>query len=337
MKTLLVTLDFPPLLGGISNYYYNRVKKIPAGQVVVLMNRVQGFEDVKFKNIYFKKFFIKYFWPHWVLLFWHVWRTVKKEGIEKVWIGQVLPVGTVVYFLSKILKFKYFVTCHGNDLLRAKKNKRKFKLAKKILDNAEFIEANTEFTKNVLTKDFGTKDERIKIIYPESVLNRKMADEKMIESIKSKYSLFNNKILLTVARLVESKGIDQIIKALDIVNDKNIKYLIIGDGQYRSALKKAIPSLLLRDNVIFIGSVAHQELPNYYALADAFILTPRKNSAGDTESFGVVYLEAKEFGLPIIASDVGGIKEALKNYNNFTLVDSENINQIADNIIKVLA
>jgi phosphatidylinositol alpha-1,6-mannosyltransferase len=89
------------------------------------------------------------------------------------------------------------------------------------------------------------------------------------------------------------------------------------------------------EGVIFVGNVLHEDLPNYYALADAFILTPHQTGI-DTESFGLVYLEAAEFGLPIIAGDVGGAREALANYDKTILVDSENEKEISNKVLEVL-
>ncbi len=327
MKTLLVTTDFPPLLGGIANYYFNRVEKMPADEIVVLTNHST---DYNFK-IYNKKFFTKIIWPHWLPLIWHIFKIVKKEKIQRIWVGQVLPVGTAVWIVCKILKLPYFITCHGNDLLRAKSHFRKYKLAKKILNFAKFVEANTEFTKNILINNYKINKNKIKIVYPVCTLTKEMADKNKITNLKNKYNLENKKILLTISRLVESKGIDQIIKALEIINDKTINYLIIGDGPEKNNLKKLAEN---NRNIYFPGPVAHSELPNYYALADAFIMIPRNpapstaRSQHDTESFGIVYLEAQEFGLPIIASDTGGTREALKNCNNFTIVDPEDINEI---------
>jgi phosphatidyl-myo-inositol dimannoside synthase len=330
MKTILVTTDFLPLLGGISQYYHNRVKKISSQEIVVLMNKVKGYEEVELDcKIYFKKFFVKYFWPHWVLMFWHVWRIIKKEKIDRIWVGQVLPVGTVIYFLSKIFKLPYFVTCHGNDLLRAKSHSRKFKLAKKILNKAEFVEANTEFTKNILIKDYGLNENKVKVVYPECTLNKDMVNHDVVRELKNKYGLENKKVLLTVGRLVESKGIDQVIKSLDIVKKEipDLVYIVIGDGPDKDRLKG------LSNSVIFIGSVPLEQLPNYYSLSHSFIMTPRKNIQGDTESFGIVYLEAQEFGLPVIAGDTGGARETS---DSFRFVDSEDIDQIAENIINSL-
>lgn len=411
-KTLLVTLDFPPLLGGVANYYYERVKAMPEDEIVVLMN-TQPFvipakagiqvkkkwipdqvgDDKKEVLIFRKKFFIKYFWPHWLPLVWHVYKIVKKEKINKIWVGQVLPVGTAVWVVSKILNIfnrrdpstsaspcsayaqddkkrplSFFVTCHGNDLLRAKKNKRKFKLAQKILKDAEFVEANTEFTKNILVNDFAIPAEKIKIIYPINTLTKAMVDLQKVGELRARYNLANKKVLLTVGRLVESKGIDLVLQALPKVwqSVPDLVYLVVGDGPDKNRLVQIVNKLIklpplappykggdgeaphFRSNVlvengtggaggiIFTGAVAHNELSNYYDLTDVFILTPRKNSFGDTESFGVVYLEAKEFGLPIIAGNVGGALEIAKNYDQMHLIDSENSNEIIEKIIEII-
>jgi len=364
MKTLLVTTDFPPLLGGIANYYFNRVEKIPSDEIIVLMNKSEDCEDVKLNSkIYFKKFFIKYFWPHWIILILHIYKIIKKEKINRIWVGQILPVGTAVWIVCKILnlfnkKISYFVTCHGNDLLRAKSNFRKYKLAKKILNQAEFIEANTEFTKNILIKDFNVLENKIKIIYPECTLKKESVDKNKVEELKKKYNLIpsarDKKTLLTVSRLVESKGIDQVIKSLPKVWEQipNLVYLIVGDGPEKENLKKISPPIFkgglggVNKNIIFTGAVPHSELANYYALADAFILTPKslpifkgeikRGLINDTESFGIVYLEAKEFNLPIIAGKVGGASEITKNYDKMVLVDTENLQEIENAIKKAL-
>jgi len=373
MKTLLVTMDFPPFLGGIANYYFNRVSKIETREIVVLMNRVSECPVLASirqssrsgskcqSKVYYKNFFTSLIWPHWLPLIWHVARAVKREKIEMIWVGQVLPVGSAVWVVSKILqlrdpstplrsaqddkKLKFFVTCHGNDLIRAKSVARKYKLAKKILKNAEYVEANTEFTKNILIQDFGIASDKIKIVYPECTLSKDMVNKEKVEELRTKYGLAGKKVLLTVARLVESKGIEQVVKAFSKVSQEmpGLVYLVVGDGPDKKRLINQVGTgldLSLQDKIIFTGNVSHDELPNYYALSDAFILTPRKNvgtglqPVRDTESFGIVYLEALEFGLPVIAGDTGGVRE-VKN-DKIVLVDSEDVEEIAEELIKVM-
>ncbi len=351
-KTLLVTLDFPPLLGGVANYYFERVKAMSKDEIVVLVDelKTEGLKLEMGAKIYRFKFLQRFIWPHWLFLIWYIYKIVKKEKINKIWVGQVLPVGTAVWVVSKILNIPYFVSCHGNDLLRAKKNKRKFKLAKKILADAEFVEANTEFTKNILVNDFEISAERIKIVYPINTLKKAMVDLQKVGELKEKYNLKDKKVLLTVGRLVESKGIDLVLQALPKVwqSVPNLVYLVIGDGPDKNRLMQIVNKLPqnIKPNIVFVGAVPYLELPNYYALASAFILTPRstpliyKERKGevntDTESFGVVYLEAQEFGLPVVAGKVGGALEIAKNYNQMHLIDSENNNEIIEKIIEII-
>ena len=346
MKTLLVTIDFPPLTGGIAHYYLNRVQKMPREKIVILMNKVKKSETQNVqtqKKIYYKNFFIKSIWPHWLPCIWHIWRIVKKEKIERIWVGQVLPVGTATWLVVKLLnildpgfrrddkKLKFFVTCHGNDILLAQNSSRKFKLASKILKNAEFIEANTKFVQDILISDYKIDAAKIKVIYPECNLDKNMINPNRVEELKKLYNLTDKKVLLTVARLVKGKGIDKVIQALPLVLEKipNLTYLIVGDGSEKENLKNVGTGLDLSDRIIFAGNVFHSDLPNFYALANAFILTPT-----DTESFGIVYLEAQEFGLPIIAGRSGGVEEI--KYNQMHLVNSQDIKEIAEKIIQIL-
>jgi phosphatidyl-myo-inositol dimannoside synthase len=340
-KTLLVTLDFPPLVGGVAEYYFNRVKKMESNEIVVLADDLK-IENLKLKigiKIYRNKFLSPLLYPHWLPIIKHIYCTAKKENVKALWAGQVLPVGTAVWLVSKILCLPYKITCHGNDLLRAKNHPRKFQLARKILKDAKIVEANTIFTKNILMEYFKVPAGKIKIIYPENTLRREMADEKKVGELRQKYNLENKKVLLTVARLVESKGIDTVVNLLPKVWQEipNLVYIIVGDGpQFPELVRMSSELSRINNNIIFVGNIPHPELPNYYALADTFILTPHKTGI-DTESFGVVYLEAAEFGLPIIAGDVGGAREALTNYEKAIFVASENKEEIAEEIKKVIS
>ena len=350
MKTLLVTLDFPPLIGGVANYYFNRVNKMQSDEIVVLMNKTANQQlPIASYRLYYKNFFTKLIWPHWLPLIWRIYFLAKKEKIGRLWAGQILPVGTATAIASRFLKLPYFVTCHGNDLLRAKQQPRKYKLAKKILRQAEFIEANTKFTKNILVKDFGINKNKIKIVYPECSLSKDMADKGKVEELRKKYHLQGKKVLLAVARLVKSKGIENVLKALPKVWQEfpNLVYMVVGGGaEYSRLLAISDQVDKKKGRIIFIGSLPPDELPNYYALADVFILIPHKSSPFhqkkgqeelvDTESFGIVYLEAKEFGLPIIAGDAGGVREIAEKYDKMALVDSEDIEGISRSILNAV-
>jgi len=90
------------------------------------------------------------------------------------------------------------------------------------------------------------------------------------------------------------------------------------------------------DSTVFCRTVQDDDLPFFYAIADVFILPAIIDSKGDTEGLGVVMLEAMASGVPVIASRVGGIPEALKYGKVGVLIEQKNSKQIKDSVISLL-
>jgi phosphatidylinositol alpha-1,6-mannosyltransferase len=80
---------------------------------------------------------------------------------------------------------------------------------------------------------------------------------------------------------------------------------VVGDGDDRARLEALAREQGVATRVVFTGHVAHEELPDYYRLADAFVMP----SSG--EGFGIVYLEAAACGLPVLGSRAAGAVDAL--------------------------
>jgi phosphatidylinositol alpha-1,6-mannosyltransferase len=342
---LIITIDFPPNYGGVANYLSSIALNLPSNKVTVLTSKtdVNNFDQSQPYKIYRKNLIFKYpfLWPKWLPSIYHLWQIIKKEKIELVLVGQILPLGIVAFIIKKILKIPYAISCHGMDILIPQKNFRKKIFLKKILQNADFIIANSQFTKNEIIK-LNINDQKIIIIYPcPTIFEREDFKDKDIEELKKnivkKYDLKNKKILLTVGRLVERKGHEIVIKALPKFIEKipNIIYLIVGDGPQREKLKFITNKFNLQEKVIFTGEVSKKELMVFYALCDIFIMLPF-TIEGDVEGFGTVFLEANKFGKPVIASCSGGIGEAV--INNFTgiTVDYKNVDEVVGSVIKLL-
>ena len=155
--------------------------------------------------------------------------------------------------------------------------------------------------------------------------------------MKENYGLKGKKVLLTVGRLVERKGHDYVIKALpDIIKEiPEIHYLIVGDGVYRNELERLSGKLNIRDFITFAGFIPDDELPEYYAMCDVFIMVSREiKEKGDVEGFGIVYLEANAMKKPVIAGRSGGITDAVEDGVNGILVNPTEEKEIARVIIK---
>ena len=335
-KVLIATIDFPPICGGVANYLAGLAENLPKDKVVVLAPSADNTEEKQYK-IYRKKLITEIFflWPKWLPLVYHLFKIIKKEKIETILVGQVLPVGTAVFFLNKILGIPYYVSCHGMDILMANETFRKRKLLNKILEQAKGVIANSEFTKNELIK-LGVLSEKITIIYP-CVKSVAPASEESLKNISENYSLENKKIALTVGRLVERKGHSKVIEALPIVLEKipEARYVIVGDGPERKRLEEKARDLNLENKVIFTGRVGDSELPAFYQLSDIFVTVSRQ-IGGDVEGFGIVYLEANQYGKPVVAGRSGGASEAVVEGFNGLLVDPGSPEDIAGAMIKLL-
>jgi glycosyltransferase involved in cell wall biosynthesis len=113
--------------------------------------------------------------------------------------------------------------------------------------------------------------------------------------------------LITVARLLERKGIQTILEACSHPTLLPVELQIVGTGPYEATLRQMVKDLGLADRVTFLGFVPNDALPAYYRRSDIFVLP------SETESFGLVFAEAMSCGLPIAASNVGGIPETVRD------------------------
>jgi phosphatidylinositol alpha-1,6-mannosyltransferase len=349
-KLLIATIEFPPQKGGIANYLAGLAGALPADQVVVLAERhggVESFDTKQSYKIYRRNLFSKFIWPKWLPIMWHLWRVVRKEKIEVILVGQVLPVGTVAMILKKFFKIPYVVSCHGMDILTAAGDLRKKKLMNKILEQASGVIANSEFTKNGLIK-LAIPESKIIVVYPcphtkifgvGACVEKKegIAPDKILE-IKNRLGLADKKIILTVGRLVARKGQDKVIEAMPKILEKipNALYVIIGNGPESEKLKIQSEKLKLENNILFTGEISEEKKSAFYQLCDLFIMTPRQIGP-DVEGFGTVYLEANQYEKPVVAGRSGGVAEAVVDNVTGLIVDPENINQIAEAVIKILS
>jgi glycosyltransferase involved in cell wall biosynthesis len=131
--------------------------------------------------------------------------------------------------------------------------------------------------------------------------------------------------LIVVARLIEFKGVEYAIRAVEILkkNNFNVMLTIIGDGVLREELEQLTKKLKITDCVTFTGLISHDKVQNYLWESDIFLIPSIVDSYGRTEGFGTVILEAMAAGLPVIASKVGGIVDII-NGKNGIFVEQKN-------------
>lgn len=142
----------------------------------------------------------------------------------------------------------------------------------------------------------------------------------------------NDKVLLTVSRLASWKRLDRSINAMEklVDIDRNIKLVIVGDGDEKENLMKLAKKLSVTDNVCFIGAVEQSEIKDYMEIADIFL------SLYDLSNVGNPLLEAMSCGKPIITLNVGDTSSLIMNNQNGVLLDVNNLDLLPTEIIKIL-
>jgi len=148
----------------------------------------------------------------------------------------------------------------------------------------------------------------------------------------------NARLLLTVGRLVKRKGVYEFIRDVmpSLVKENSaVVYLVIGVGPSRESIEELIRVKSLTKNVFLLGLVSEELLRGAYAGCDVFVM-PNKIIPDDVEGFGLVALEAASFGLPVIASDLEGIKDAVKDGVSGYLIPAQDTAKFREKIIFLL-
>ncbi|MFH1583347.1 MAG: glycosyltransferase family 4 protein [Candidatus Falkowbacteria bacterium] len=176
---------------------------------------------------------------------------------------------------------------------------------KKMFTAADFITAISRYLKNFALKQGATAP--IEIV-PNGVDIKKfsaLSSQFSIKDLKNKLGIReNDKIIITVSRLVEKNGVGDIIDAMSYL-PANVKLLIIGTGELERKLIDKIISLKLNNRVLLLGAINNEAIPEYLAVADIFVRPSL------SEGQGIAFLEAMAAGVPVIATPVGGIVDFL--------------------------
>lgn len=145
-----------------------------------------------------------------------------------------------------------------------------------------------------------------------------------IAALRRELGLSGGPVLLTVARLEASKGIDLVIDCLGelVLSFPGLRYLVVGAGPERASLERRAEDMGVAASVQFLGSVDESTKQALLALCDVFVMPSRMVSGRPWEGFGISYLEAAAAGRPAVGGRVGGTGDAIVDGVTGVLVDS---------------
>ncbi len=215
--------------------------------------------------------------------------------------------------LAKIYSKPFVLTQHNtfieyNNLFDEVENLNDLTVGKQNLRDADRIIAVSGATKEYVLR-LGAKPEKVEVVHNGVDLGKFRPMPKKREEMRRKLGIPSDAVVvLTVRRLVYKNGVDTLIEGADITVKKNprIVFLVVGKGPDSESVKLRIHELGIDANFKLAGFVSDEDLPIYYNVADIFVL-PSKSGEG----LPLVALEAMACALPVIATDVGGIREIL--------------------------
>lgn len=212
-------------------------------------------------------------------------------------------------------------------------------IKKKMLKKCDKILAVSNYTKNKLTEVNDVNAAKCDVL--NNCLDPFFAEEENVDGYNTLYDKYklskDNFILLTVTRIAadeQYKGYDKVIDAMSkIIKDfPNVRYIIA--GKYDLSEKNRLDSLVEKNNlshaIIFTGFISDKQLSAYYRMADVFIMP----SVG--EGFGIVFIEAMYYGLPVIAGNKDGSVDALLNGRLGLMVDPDKEEEIILAVKKII-
>lgn len=140
--------------------------------------------------------------------------------------------------------------------------------------------------------------------------------------------------ILSVGRLAAKKGLHHLIDALARIAPDlpGARLTVVGDGPVRAALEAQAERLGVSDRITFVGMVPNEDLPAHFATADLFVVPSIIDETGDREGLPVSILEAAACGVPIVASDVGGISDFVEDRVTGLLVPAGDVAALAEAI-----
>lgn len=255
-----------------------------------------------------------------------------KNRYDMVWSVLINNGFPAVFFKWFNPKIPFLLTIQDGDTVEHLSGRRRIKLVgplfKEIFRKADCIQTISNYLTD-LARDFGYKGEVKVIPNGVDVSKFEVVNQEKIQDIKTELEKGDDFWLVTTSRLVEKNAVDDVIGALPMLPEE-VKFLVIGDGPLEKELKDLAEELEVYDRVLFLGEINHSEISNYLHASDCFIRPSR------SEGFGVSFVEAMAAKIPVIATDVGGIRDFLKHKETGLVCGLNDSNDIAHKVEMIM-
>lgn len=329
MRIWIITENWAPRIGGIERYIQGVARTLTVNGHKVSVFAPRGSTAVSDITPIQSTFFWPVIKPSWMpFALYLLVRAILKRP-DAIICGKALFEGRVARLLKKTVGVPYVVCTYGMEIATWKSHIKTSTQASHVLHDAAYVLVMNTQTKESVIK-LGAHEDRIVFLYP-GIDAEKLNKKYNPDDVLKKYTI-TTPYILTVSRLVQRKGVDDLISAISKL-ETSINHVIVGDGPEREHLEQLAQELHVP--IQFLGAISDEDIHALYSKATIFALTP-KELPGDYEGFGIVYNEAAFFGLPVVGTNTGGVPEAVLDGKTGILAESGNPDSIAQAITTLL-
>ena len=326
---LIITRNFPPEVGGMQNLMWGLTNSLSK------LNMVKVFADYHENHIEFDK--------------------KVSFSIERVKGPKILRKYRKSFLINDFIKQNTKINCliadHWKSLENINTNKKKIclihskeinhkkgswlnKRVLNVLNNIEYVVANSNFTKN-LAIDLGVLSEKIIVINPGIDPVYKVPQD-LMKKAEDIFGAKKNR-LITVSRFDKRKNHEKVIMALRNLKEiyPDIIYLCIGYGDEEENIKKLVEQLNLGNQVIFLKNISN-DLKNALVASSNIFIMPSIIDKKSVEGFGIAFVEAAQFGIPSIGGKDGGASDAIVHEKTGLICDGNSLEDISASVDTLL-
>ncbi len=277
------------------------------------------------------------------LLFVYAYRAFKKLVTETkpdiIHAHWILPNGFIAAHVSRAIGVPLLIQLHGSDVFTAEKNALFRRMARFAASQADYIVSpSPNLTERLI--DLGIDKQKIGFV-PNTVeanFSMDVSDASVIRLRKKHGIPKSNTIVLAMGRMVYVKGFNYLLEAFQKVVQEcsNVTLVLAGGGVLFDEMKALTEKLGISGRVVMPGPVMRNEVPVYFKMADMFVVPSIRHESGAVDGLPVVIPEAMAAGLPIIASNVGGIPVLVRDGKNGVLVSERDAGELADAMTRLI-
>lgn len=334
-KTLVVTNDFPPRVGGVQRFVHSLARGLPPERVTVLAPGGEGSEAFDRGEPYeIVRETGGFLWPTPGLTS-RIELLARARAVDVVLFGSPIPLGLAGPALAR-RGVPYLTLAHGLEYWMSLMPGARAALRRATSRASAVLACSRAVARIVRT---AVPADVPVAVFPPGVDPDRFRPDLPTGGFRKELGLDDRPLVTCVSRLVARKGQDTLILAMPEIRRRvpDTTLLLVGGGSGRGRLDR-LASRVPGESIRFAGELPEDRLPLAYAAGDVFAMPCRSRLGGlEVEGWGMVFVEAAACGLPVVAGDSGGAKEAILDQETGLLVDGRSPTEVAEAVAGLLS